>query len=97
MAGSDTGTREHKRRPYRTSPRAGTWRHFFTSLPGNPAIRIAIVALFVGWYFHFLSLDTLPGQSPSVHNDTYWEYHREEVRTAFTTSWDAYAKYAWGK
>ncbi|GLA59249.1 mannosyl-oligosaccharide alpha-1,2-mannosidase [Aspergillus tubingensis] len=96
MAGSDIGTREHKRRPYGTSPRAGTWRHFFTSLPGIPAIRIAILALIVGWCFHFLSLDTLLGPSPSVHNDTYWESHRDEVRTAFTTSWDAYAKYAWG-
>ncbi|KAJ5953345.1 Mannosyl-oligosaccharide 1-2-alpha-mannosidase [Penicillium verhagenii] len=28
--------------------------------------------------------------------DNYWDAHREEVKEAFTTSWDAYAKYSWG-
>jgi hypothetical protein len=32
-----------------------------------------------------------------VGSDSYWDTHREEVKDVFVTSWDAYAKYAWGK
>ncbi|RAK89835.1 glycoside hydrolase [Aspergillus costaricaensis CBS 115574] len=95
MACSDTDSRGNKRRPYAPTPDAGTWRYLFPSPSKALASLLAILALIAGWYLHFLSLDTLLGPSPSVHNDTYWESHREEVRTSFTTSWDAYAKYAW--
>ncbi|OJJ72310.1 hypothetical protein ASPBRDRAFT_41990 [Aspergillus brasiliensis CBS 101740] len=97
MAGSDTGNHGHKRRPYTTRPKAGTWRQLFSSYPRISATFLGVLSIIVGWYFHFLRLDYLLGPSPSIHNDTYWESHREEVRTAFISSWDAYAKYAWGR
>lgn len=97
MACSDTVSRGHKRQSYTTNPNTVTWRYLISSHSKTSAILIAILAFVVGWRFQFLSLDALLGPSPSLHNDTYWESHREEVRTAFTTSWDAYAKYAWGE
>ncbi|KAL4968491.1 glycoside hydrolase family 47 protein [Aspergillus stella-maris] len=36
-------------------------------------------------------------QFESIESDSYWELHRQEVKDTFITSWDAYAKYAWGK
>jgi hypothetical protein len=63
-----------------------------------------LLALVAAWWLQFLSfettlettLDFFQGRR-RIEEDNYWDGHREEVKDAFVTSWDAYAKYAWGK
>lgn len=60
-----------------------------------------LAALAVGWYLpmsHFEGpLETSLDFFRSIDKDSYWKSHQEEVKEAFITSWDAYAKHAWGQ
>lgn len=60
----------------------------------------SLAALAVGWYLPMTQFETPLETSldffRSIGKDSYWESHREEVKRAFVTSWDAYTKYAWG-
>lgn len=59
------------------------------------------LALATAWWLRFLSfgttLETALDFFRPIEKDSYWDGHREEVKDAFVTSWDAYAQYAWGK
>ncbi|KAF6825682.1 Mannosyl-oligosaccharide 1,2-alpha-mannosidase 1 [Colletotrichum plurivorum] len=54
-----------------------------------------LASLLLAGYFADNAL-TLPDQTVQSQAID-WNARREEVRDAFVTSWDAYAKYAWGK
>lgn len=59
------------------------------------------LALAAAWWLRFLTfettLETALDLFRPIEKDSYWDGHREEVKDAFVTSWDAYAQYAWGK
>lgn len=59
------------------------------------------LALAATWWLRFLSFETTLETALDffrpIEKDSYWDAHREEVKDAFVTSWDAYAQYAWGK
>ncbi|KAJ5183016.1 hypothetical protein N7492_000632 [Penicillium capsulatum] len=75
-------------KPTRSS---GSWQWTWKSL------LVGFVALPVGWYLQGPSLDSALDYFRPVHEDSYWDGHREEIKEAFLTSWDAYSRYAWGK
>lgn len=56
-----------------------------------------ILALSAGVYWNNPSLETVLDYFRPIGKDSFWETHQQEVKDAFVTSWDAYAKYAWGK
>ncbi|KAL4789067.1 glycoside hydrolase [Aspergillus venezuelensis] len=59
----------------------------------------AVVGLWPGLSKLGMALDT-PLRNfrfESIESDKYWEPHRQEIKDTFITSWDAYAKYAWGQ
>ncbi|EAU39466.1 mannosyl-oligosaccharide 1,2-alpha-mannosidase [Aspergillus terreus NIH2624] len=65
------------------------------------SLTTGFLALVAAWWFQLLSSETAL-ETPlnffrSIEEDSYWEGRREEVKDAFVTSWDAYARYAWGK
>lgn len=65
------------------------------------SLTTGFLALVAAWWFQLLSSETAL-ETPlnffrSIEEDGYWEGCREEVKDAFVTSWDAYARYAWGK
>lgn len=59
------------------------------------------LALAAAWWLRSLSFETTLETALDffrpIDEDSYWYGHREEVKDAFVTSWDAYARYAWGK
>lgn len=57
---------------------------------------VGFVALPVGWYLQGSNLDSVLDHVRPINEDSFWAGHREEVKDAFVTSWDAYSKYAWG-
>lgn len=61
------------------------------------SVLTGVLALSAGVYWHNLSLEQAIGYFRPIGRDSYWEPHRQEVKDAFVTSWDAYAKYAWRK
>lgn len=61
------------------------------------ALFTGAVAILVGSYTDYSTLDTAIDFFRPVREDSYWEGHRNEVKEAFVSSWDAYSKYAWGK
>lgn len=56
-----------------------------------------VLALAAGVYWASPSVETTLGYFRPIGQDSYWGPHRQEVKDAFVTSWDAYTKYAWGK
>lgn len=61
------------------------------------SILTGVLALSAAVYWGNPSIETALDYFRPVGLDSYWEPHQQEVREAFVTSWDAYAKYAWGK
>ncbi|PYH96561.1 mannosyl-oligosaccharide 1,2-alpha-mannosidase [Aspergillus ellipticus CBS 707.79] len=90
------GGGEDQRRSQSIRPRRQR-RFIFVSKSTLASLFTALLFLMSGWRFHLMN--TSPSWEPpqSTLSDSYWDPHREEVREAFTTSWDAYAKYAWGQ
>lgn len=81
-------------KPSHTSPASSA-----RSLGGKWAwksLLVSLVAVPVGWYLQGSGLDPVLDHFRPVHQDSYWDRHREEVKDAFVVSWDAYSKYAWG-
>ncbi|KAL4781237.1 glycoside hydrolase [Aspergillus varians] len=64
-------------------------------------LAICFLALVAAWWLQLLSFETTLGTALDffrpTEEDSYWDGHREEVKDAFVTSWDAYAHYAWGQ
>ena len=56
----------------------------------------SVFALLAGNFKSLSNEGTVTDFFRTIDKDTYWESHREEVKDAFVTSWDAYFKYAWG-
>lgn len=91
-------TRQFKRPPSPTPPKGARWR----ALLGRNRIVQALLtggalALLAGNFTCRSNVETALDFFRSDDRDSYWNSHREEVKDAFATSWDAYAKYAWGK
>ncbi|PKY06608.1 mannosyl-oligosaccharide 1,2-alpha-mannosidase [Aspergillus campestris IBT 28561] len=61
----------------------------------------SLAALAMGWYLPMSRFEDPLENSldffRSIDKDSAWVSHREEVKGAFVTSWDAYTKYAWGQ
>jgi hypothetical protein len=53
-------------------------------------------ASLVFWLVDNVKLPEVMWRSPST-TDEEWQDRREQVKDAFTSSWDAYTKYAWGE
>ncbi len=90
--------RQSKRPPSPTSPKGAPWRALFSR---NRIIQALLtggtLALLAGNFTGRANVETALDFFRPVYRDSYWDSHREEVKDAFVTSWDAYAKYAWGK
>jgi hypothetical protein len=50
----------------------------------------------VFWLLGNIKLPEVKWRAPST-SDEEWQDRREQVKDAFTSSWDAYTKYAWGE
>lgn len=61
------------------------------------SVLTGVLALSAGVYWNNPSLETALDYFRPIGQDSFWEPHQQEVKDAFVTSWDAYAKYAWGK
>lgn len=90
--------RQSKRSPSPASPKGARWRALFGR---NRIIQIlltgGVLALLAGNLTGHANVETALDFFHPVYRDSYWDSHKEEVKDAFVTSWDAYAKYAWGK
>jgi hypothetical protein len=72
--------------------------------PGAPSTRktlsfvgaILFGASLLFWLVDNIKLPKVKWRSPST-TDEEWQDRREQVKDAFTSSWDAYTRYAWGK
>lgn len=88
-------TRKPKSPP---NPQPATWRVLFArkwALGG--ALLVGLLASWVTNYIETPNTEFVLDYFRGVDNDDYWSGHQDEVKQAFTTSWDAYARYSWGK
>lgn len=95
---SSRGTRQQERPPHLTPK--GSKGRWYASLGKNWVLKSVLtgaLALSAGLYLGNPSVETAFDYLRPVGQDSYWNSQREEVKDAFVTSWDAYAKYAWGK
>ncbi|KAJ5833839.1 glycoside hydrolase [Penicillium riverlandense] len=92
------GAQRQQKRPRRPqNSKNSQWR---VSLGPNWAwksVLTGLLALAVGCFVGTPSAETALDYFRPIDKDHYWDSHRAEVKEAFVTSWDAYAKYAWGK
>lgn len=90
------GTKQPKRPEHLVSkePRGNSWLGPKWLLK---SILTGVLALAAGVYWGNPSVETALDYFRPIGQDSYWEPHRQEVKDAFVTSWDAYTKYAWGK
>ncbi|KAI2794152.1 Mannosyl-oligosaccharide 1,2-alpha-mannosidase [Penicillium oxalicum] len=89
--------RQPKRPPSPKSYRATRWRVLFGRNRVVQALLTGgVFALLAGNFKNLSNEGTVIDFFRPIDKDTYWESHREEVKDAFLTSWDAYSKYAWG-
>ncbi|KAF7169850.1 hypothetical protein CNMCM5623_002449 [Aspergillus felis] len=98
---SSRGASKNQKRPRRKDAKDFRLRPL---LRLNWALKFLVtgfLALVATWGLQFLSfettLETTLDLFRPIKEDSYWYGHREEVKDAFVASWDAYAKYAWGK
>lgn len=61
------------------------------------SVLAGVLAASAGVYWANPRIDAALDYFRPIGQDSYWEPHQQEVKEAFVTSWDAYAKYAWGK
>ncbi|KAL4967297.1 glycoside hydrolase family 47 protein [Aspergillus stella-maris] len=97
---SKTTPRKPKR-PQGNGAKGSRWHHSLGRGWAVKSVFTGLLAMMLGWLFGLLNIK-LPLETPlnvfqPFDKDSYWDGHREEVKDAFVTSWDAYTKYAWGQ
>jgi mannosyl-oligosaccharide alpha-1,2-mannosidase len=90
-------TRQSKSPLNLASPKVSRWRILFGRNRIIQALLGGALAFLAGNFTGHLNVETALDFVSPVYKDSYWDSHREEVKDAFVTSWDAYVKYAWGK
>jgi hypothetical protein len=90
-------SKQSKRPPNSTSSNVTRWRTLFSRNRIIQALFSGALAFLERNFEGHSNVETVLNFLSPVYKDSYWDSHREEVKDAFVTSWDAYAKYTWGK
>ncbi|KAF3387458.1 Mannosyl-oligosaccharide 1,2-alpha-mannosidase [Penicillium rolfsii] len=90
-------TRHSKRLSSLVFPEVARWRTISRRRIIIQALFGGALAFLAGNLTDYSKVETAQSFSSQIYKDSYWNSRREEVKDAFVTSWDAYAKYAWGK
>ncbi|KAB8234048.1 glycoside hydrolase family 47 protein [Aspergillus alliaceus] len=91
------GAMREQKRPLRKGSEGSGWNALLGQNWALKPLFACLLVLVTGWYLQFLGFETTLDFFRPIDKDSYWDGHREEVKDAFVTSWDAYAKYAWGQ
>lgn len=79
------------------NPQSATWRVLFARKWALGTLLVGLLVSWVGKYIDTPNTEIVLDYFRGVDNDDYWSGHQDGVKQAFTTSWDAYARYSWGK
>jgi hypothetical protein len=90
-------SKQSKRPPNSMSSNVARWRTLFSRNRIIQALFSGALAFLERNFEGHSNVETVLNFLSPVYKDSYWDSHREEVKDAFVTSWDAYAKYTWGK
>ena len=74
-----------------------TWRVLLARKWALGGLLIGLLASWATNYIDTPNTEVVLDYFRGIDSDVYWGDHQEEVKQAFTTSWDAYARYSWGK
>ncbi|KAJ5918618.1 Mannosyl-oligosaccharide 1-2-alpha-mannosidase [Penicillium verhagenii] len=86
----------HPKQPKYRHRHSVPWPIWFASKRVVSTLLIGGLVFGVGTHIYTPSTETVLDYFRPTDQDSYWDSHREEVKKAFTTSWNAYAKYSWG-